>query len=157
MLLNLTKLLRASLQQTRENITTLADELELVQAYLEIQAIRMDTRLVFQFHIDPSVRSLPIAPLLLQPLVENALKHGIDPLEQGGEIIINAVAREQSAFTVSVSDTGVGIAATTSGGIGIKNVQQRLQARYGDNASLSFTENQPRGTVATLTLPKDNK
>ncbi|MCZ6855646.1 MAG: histidine kinase, partial [Gammaproteobacteria bacterium] len=157
-LVNLTTLLRSSLKRTRKEIVTLADELEIVRAYLEIQRTRMQDRLQYHINLEPTLESLPLPPLLLQPLVENAIKHGIDPLEKGGDITVD-IRRNGSAAQITVTDTGHGIdptGATAGEGTGLKNIRDRLNALYAGEASLLITDNQPQGIIATLTLPIAN-
>ena len=154
-LVNLTTLLRSSLKRTRKQIVTLADELEIVCAYLEIQRTRMQDRMRYQINMEPTLESLPLPPLLLQPLVENAIKHGIEPMESGGNITID-ISRKGSGVQIRVADTGNGIdpsGVTAGEGTGLKNIRDRLAALYSDEASLHITDNKPQGIIATLTLP----
>lgn len=104
-LLQLTKLLRANLKRTRETSTTLGDELQIIEALLKINQIRMGSRLDYQIDVEDSLRSLTLPPMLLQPLVENAIKHGIEPMEEGGVIRI-AVQHEDGQLKVVISDSG---------------------------------------------------
>ncbi len=155
MLLDLTTLLRASLNRTRTDTTTLGDELTLVEALLEINRVRMGTRLSWTIEVDSGLRPYPLPPMLLQPLVENAVKHGIEPLEEGGSVVIRARA-EDDRLTVVVEDTGAGPNGDADGapaGVGVRNVQTRLAALFGQNASLTLEEGVPRGMVATLSIP----
>ena len=102
-----------------------------------------------------AVKGAELPPMLLQPLVENAVKHGIEPLEEGGCIEIKA-ERSNQELVLTITDTGVGASSTlaSSGtGVGIANVQSRLSALFGDDASLNLTENEPRGLIATLRVP----
>ncbi|NOX51262.1 MAG: sensor histidine kinase, partial [Gammaproteobacteria bacterium] len=154
-LLNLTTLLRSSLDRTRSAETTLAEEIEISRAYLEIHSIRMQGRLRYNIDYDPAIKNLPLAPLLVQPLVENAIKHGIDPLEQGGEISISASVEDNCAI-ICVADNGRGIdphKPPSTHSTGLANVRDRLDALYHNNASLKLAENPPSGVRATLTLP----
>jgi sensor histidine kinase YesM len=156
-LLNLTTLLRSSLKRTREDATTLAEELEIAQAYLEINAIRMQGRLSYHILCDPQLSNLPLPPLLVQPLIENAIKHGIDPKEEGGSIDVSARI-EDNKVHIDITDTGAGIdanQATAGTGTGLKNVRERLRVLYGDRGDLTLTDNQPHGMIATLVLPLD--
>jgi sensor histidine kinase YesM len=160
-LLNLTTLLRSSLQRTRDATVTLAQELIIVEAYLKIQSIRMQERLHYEFipaeivhagsdlHEQMKAHALP--PLLLQPLVENAVKHGIDPSEAGGSVTISVAATDKQ-LQIIVADTGVGMSSSAQAGTGLDNVRQRLRALYGDRASLSVTENKPSGVVVELNI-----
>jgi LytS/YehU family sensor histidine kinase len=158
-LLNLTTLLRSSLKRTRADATTLKEELEIARAYLDIQAIRMHGRLRYTIKSDPQLDLCPLPPLLVQPLVENAIKHGIDRSEEGGSIGI-AVRATGNQIEIMVSDTGSGInpdAPVSGTGTGLKNVRERLRALYQGQATLTLTENQPHGMMATLCLPREDK
>ena len=155
MLMELTTLLRAILQRTRTEQITLGDELTVVEALLEISRVRMNERLSWSIDVDDSLKSLPLPPMLLQPLVENAVKHGIEPLEEGGSVVIRARSGGDR-LTVMVTDTGAGACGSAdgaSGGVGLANVQTRLAALYGQDASLTLEESVPRGMVATLSIP----
>ena len=167
-LLNLTTLLRASLQKTRSHSTTLTEELKLAKAYLDIQSIRMPSRL--QYEIRPpdlldgggeykELRQMTIPPLLLQPLLENAVIHGIEPSESGGTIVIETRI-ENNMTHISISDTGVGFHELsthtdkrTGSGTGLDNVRQRLRTLHGNDASMRIYNNSPAGVVVKLTFP----
>ncbi len=154
-LVNLTTLLRAALGRTRTGHTTLAQELEIAKAYLEIQSIRMQGRLTYRITCAPGAGHVPLPPLLVQPLVENAVKHGIDPSESGGQILVDAALAEQM-LTITVTDTGIGFQdhpPTRGTGTGLGNIRERLAAIFGDRASLTLHEHPPQGTRAQLTLP----
>jgi LytS/YehU family sensor histidine kinase len=164
-LLDLTTLLRSSLQRTRDPTVTLDQELTIVEAYLKIQSIRMQDRLHYEFipaeivqagsdlHQQMKAHALP--PLLLQPLVENAVKHGIDPSEAGGSVTIS-VATKDKQLQIIVADTGVGMSSCSQAGTGLDNVRQRLRILFGDRASLTVTENSPTGVVVELNIRGDN-
>ena len=152
MLSNFTSYLRGSLQRTREGATTLGDEADLLRAYLEIQAVRMGRRLRYTLDVPDELRGLPLPPLLLQPLVENAVRHGLEHRLEGGEIEIRA-AREDNALVLRVRDTGVGLSGDAAPGIGLANVKVRLQALYGAGASMVIRPNQPQGLSAEMTIP----
>jgi signal transduction histidine kinase len=150
---NLSTLLRNSLRQTREPLTTLGEELRVLRAYLDIQKIRMGDRL--QYHIDApaDLSSMPIPPLLLQPLVENAIRHGIEPAIEGGRVDI-LVEQTMAVVQLSGRVTGFGIVSDKpSNGTGLRNVRERLQALYQNQASLKLTENTPQGVLVELQLP----
>ncbi len=154
-LIDLTTLLRAALRRTRTEQTTVNDELTVVTALLEINQIRMGDRLSWSVHVPEDLKSLELPPMLLQPLVENAVKHGIEPLEDGGSIRID-IERENDELVITVADTGEGLSdnrAVTPIGVGISNVQSRLAALFGDQASLALSDNIPRGLIATLRVP----
>ncbi|MEQ1517101.1 MAG: histidine kinase [Usitatibacteraceae bacterium] len=145
--------LRAALPQMREDGTTLGREADLVCAYLDIQQLRMGERLKFSVDVPPELRATSFPPMMLMTLVENAIKHGIDPLQQGGEIRVSATQTDKE-LDVSVADTGSGLAHTGAVGVGIglQNIRDRLSALFGKRAKLSFEENGSRGVVARITL-----
>ena len=157
-LLNLTTLLRASLNRTREGATTFGQELEIARAYLDINAIRMHNRLQYRIEVPAELEAFPLPPLLVQPLIENAIKHGIDPLEQGGEVCLQA-HQTADELIIEVRDNGQGIeaaAASPSGGTGtgLHNVRERLLALYGQRAQLRIEQRDDQGVVATLSIPR---
>ncbi len=157
MLGNLIIYLRNALPQAGEtdtvSLSTLGREIERSRAYLEILKIRMGTRLSFEIDVAPSFANTPFAPMMVQTLVENAIKHGLEPKLGGGSILICA-ARTSNGVTLSVADNGVGLKGGTSGtGLGLKNMRERLRLTYGDAASLSLSLNVPSGMVATITVP----
>jgi len=155
MLEALTRYLRGSLKRSRERSGRVSDEIELLQAYLFIQQIRMGERLKYYFEIDEDVQNLPLAPLLLQPLVENAIRHGLDPSLQNGQLSIRITA-DGDFLSCSISDDGVGLAEAGPGGdqLGLTNVRQRVQSLYGDSAKLELLDNNP-GVCARLRIPLD--
>ncbi len=156
MLTDLTHYLRASLTTTRAAWTTLGGELELVAAYLNILKRRMGRRLQVRIDVPENLKPLPMAPMLIQPLVENAVIHGIDPEIDGGAIEIR-VERDAHAVAIAVADTGRGFPEDPrAGGMGIANVRERLFALYGDNGRLRFTENRPQGVRAIIEVPYDD-
>jgi sensor histidine kinase YesM len=144
--------LRASLAATRTERTTLGAEGQLIAAYLDVLRVRMGSRLEYGVEVEPSLAAYPIAPMLLQPVVENAIRHGLEAKVEGGRIDFRA-RREAEAVVIEVRDTGVGFAATTTGGVGLTNLRDRLRGLYGSAASLSIGENHPSGTLVTLRLP----
>lgn len=156
MLDSLNRYLRASLKRTRNVASTLQDEIELVQALLDIAAIRLGDRLRYAIDIADPLRCLSLAPLLLQPLVENALLHGIEPSIDGGEIRIVG-RRSGDTLTLDVIDTGVGLGHSTKlhGGVGLANVRARLHALYGARGRMSVAANAEgaRGVTARLSIP----
>ncbi|NKC01698.1 MAG: hypothetical protein GKR90_24795 [Pseudomonadales bacterium] len=154
-LLNFTKLLRASLTRTRMAETSLAEELEIAKAYLEIHRIRMRDRLEYEICADEQAKQTPIPPLLVQPLIENAIKHGIDPKEEGGLISISATL-EQDSVQISVRDNGMGITPNNANGTGtgLSNVRHRLEALYGARGKLRLREHSEGGLEAILTIPR---
>ncbi|MEX0942701.1 MAG: sensor histidine kinase [Pseudomonadales bacterium] len=153
MLRNLTQFLRASLQRSRSTNTRLQDELELLSDYLAIMQIRMEERLHYDIEADPDVSGVSFPPLILQPLVENAVVHGIEPLETGGVITVRA-HRSGDLLKIEVTDTGVGIAQSgRATGLGISNVKERLDRLYEGAAGLTFTDVEPHGLRVSLEIP----
>ena len=154
MLGNLTDYLRGSLDRTRQNSATLGDEITLVNAYLSIQKIRMGERLNYQLSIDESLSNLNFPPLLIQPLVENAIRHGLESEVDGGNIKI-AINQQQQKLHILVSDTGKGIDNMNSNGIGLKNIHARLEALFPQQASLTTRPNTPKGLIVEITIPME--
>ncbi|AIY42810.1 Autolysin sensor kinase [Collimonas arenae] len=159
MLDQLIHFLRASLSSSRIEQTTLAQEFSLMEAYLELMSLRMGSRLSFELQLPAALRDTVIAPMLLQPLVENAIKHGLEPKIEGGRIEVSA-SRHGQLLLLDVCDTGLGLApeplqapASHSSHIGLSNIHERLQALYGAQASLSVKPNLPHGVIAQLQLP----
>ncbi|QLG89861.1 histidine kinase [Chitinibacter bivalviorum] len=157
MLEHLNQYLRASLSRTRQSQTSLADEIDLVRALLAISQIRLGDRLRYQITIAEGLQHAQLPPLLLQPLVENALEHGIEPAVNGGEISITAQLSDEGAskqlLRLRVSDTGQGLQIGNSDGVGLANVRARLQSLYGDEGRLALYPNAPHGVIAELSLP----
>ena len=112
----------------------------------------MGDRLAFSVDVPGALRAAPLPPLMLLTLVENAVKHGLTPLPEGGAIRIEASLRK-GALTVRVSDSGRGFVAPSGAGTGLANIRARLAALYGRSARLEIRANQPRGVVAALVLP----
>lgn len=152
MLLDLTALLRTSLARTRKPVVTLAEELDLLRAYLGIMAVRMGTRLAWQIEAAPDATSAWLPPLLVQPLVENAIRHGLEPKPEGGRLTIHC-RRDNGTLDIEVTDSGCGIGAGLDGGIGLDNVRKRLSASCGNDASLSLAANAGGGVTARIRLP----
>lgn len=151
----LTRLLRVSLKRTRNATTTLAEEAELLAAYLDIASVRMGSRLRWKIELPPDLRAVEIPPLLLQPLVENALEHGIDPRPEGGCIRLHA-RREGAELWLSVVDDGLGLTASASrAGLALDNVRSRLRALYGSAARLELLQPEAGGTEARICLPAE--
>ncbi|MGC3997982.1 MAG: histidine kinase [Anaeromyxobacter sp.] len=154
MLLNLTGYLRGSLRRTRSGATTLGEELDLVRAYLEIQEVRMGERLAFDIRCPEPLRDRPLPPLLLQPLVENALRHGLEPRVEGGRVTVSAV-RAGDALVLEVQDDGAGIDLHRPPGVGLANVRERVRAISGGAGSLTLQPVVPSGLCARIVIPWD--
>jgi sensor histidine kinase YesM len=155
---NLIALLRASMPTMREaNATGLRElnrELEVIRPYLEILKVRMEERLQYEIDVPEGLGSAEFPPMMIQGLVENAIKHGLEPKAEGGRLLVKAEIRH-GKLCVTVADTGLGFgkAATAGTGVGLANIRERLQLLYGDKAGVAITENQPSGTVVTITVP----
>lgn len=147
--------LRAALPQLRSASTTLGQEIDLAQAYLNILKMRMGERLSFEIDADAQARAHPFPPGLLISVVENAITHGLEPQAQGGNVRIEA-RRQGDRLAVSVVDTGAGLAeaATRPGqGVGLANVRDRIAAFYGARGRFSLAQETPRGARATIEIP----
>ncbi len=152
MLLDLTKYLRTSLSRTLPEKTMLSQEITMIKAYLDIQKIRMDERLNYTIDVPDNLWQHPFPPMLLQPLVENALKHGLEPKVEGGEIVIRAI-RDNGLLKVEVSDTGLGFSDFDTSRVGIANVRERLGLLFGEKGRLIIEENKPHGVRAIIEVP----
>ena len=152
MLETFNRFLRASLAATRTEATTLGADAELIAAYLDVLQVRMGRRLAYRIDLPPELAGFTLPPMLLQPVVENAIRHGLEPKVEGGEVAISA-RREAGHVRVEVADTGVGFAATTRGGLGLANLRDRLRLLYGERAALAITENRPAGTRVAIDIP----
>ena len=161
MLGNLIVFLRNVLPQSAEmdgspnasSFSTLGREIERSRAYLEILKIRMGARLNIEIDVPAGLANVSFLPMMVQTLVENAIKHGLEPKLGGGSILI-CVASTRNALSLSVADNGVGLKGGTSGtGLGLKNIRERLKLTYGEAASLSLSLNVPGGMVATIAIP----
>jgi two-component sensor histidine kinase len=159
MLETFTDYLRASLGEMRRQQSTVGAELDMAAAYLRLLQLRMEDRLRFEIEADDAVRALKLPPLLLQPLVENAIQHGLEPKVEGGCVRLRATV-EGEQLRLVVEDDGLGPDAPArrtsapgrTGGLALANIRQRLASRHGDAASLTLEPLNP-GTRATLLLP----
>ena len=146
--------LRASLQAARAEQTTLGAEFTLLQAYLELMAVRMGARLSYELSLPAELAKQTIAPMLLQPLVENAIKHGVEPKVEGGKIVVTARLQGQ-VLLLCCADTGLGLDVPAQHGtrVGLANVRERLAALYGASATCTLRPNTPEGAIAELYIP----
>ncbi|MDM0001923.1 histidine kinase [Variovorax sp. J22P240] len=151
---NLMCYLRAALPQLRSEHARLGDELELVRAYLGLFQVRMGARLSFSIQTDQALHGIEFPPMLLITLVENAIKHGLEPNGRGGEVLVRA-KRTGQLLEVAVLDDGLGFASAASDGtgVGLANVRRQLAARYGSQARLALESRSPRGACATIVIP----
>jgi hypothetical protein len=151
MLERLIDLLRASLVASRGDRTTLGQELALVTAYLGILRIRMGERLSYSIDVPAELAGARLPPLALQPLVENSIKHGIEPKVGGGRVALTA-RRVADAIEIEVADDGEGFPTGAAAGVGLANLRERLAAAYGQRAQLTI-ENLAPGTRVRLSIP----
>jgi signal transduction histidine kinase len=155
-LLRLTGVLRAVLRRSANEFSTLSEELDLVLDYLEIERARFEDRLNVRLEVAPGLADLRVPALILQPLVENAVKHGISPLARGGDLTVRASAAAER-LRLEVLDTGAGFDADRVGvsGVGLENLRRRLDVQFGPDASLTITSARGLGTCAVVELPID--
>jgi signal transduction histidine kinase len=156
---NLIALLRASMPTMREAnangaVRDLGRELAVIKPYLEILQMRMEERLQTEIDVPEGLMSAEFPPMMIQGLVENAIKHGLEPKAEGGKLTVKAeILHGKLAVTVADTGLGFGRAATSGTGVGLANIRERLQLLHGNRASVTVTENQPSGTVVTITVP----
>ncbi|HEX4346348.1 MAG TPA: sensor histidine kinase [Vicinamibacterales bacterium] len=161
-LMRLTSLLRAVLRSDGE-FTTVERELDLIEAYLDIERARFEQRLRVEIDVPATVRNTRIPALILQPLVENAIKHGIARTELGGAVIVTGRIEQASGgnvLTLSIRDTGAGATDAElrhgrSAGVGLSNVERRLAGHYGDRATLRVTSRFGEGTTVDIRMPAE--
>jgi two-component system LytT family sensor kinase len=156
MIAQLGDMLRYVIEGTRSNLVPLQKELQFVRDYVDLESKRMGERLKVEFHIDQSVVTFPVPPMILQPLVENAIKHGLTPQVKGGRITVQ-VQRCKDTVAFRVADTGVGLSLSdplsSAGGIGLKNIDTRLRRMYGDSAGLKIDSPKNAGCEVSFVLP----
>ena len=152
MLHDLAAYLRAALPQMRDSSSTLGRELEHARAYLNVLQGRMGERLEVCIVVPNDLHAAELPPLMLSTLVENAIKHGIAPLPQGGVIKIAAM-RAGARLKISVADNGVGFQGASGAGVGLANTRARLAALYGDSGHLTLSANPIRGVTVAIELP----
>ena len=158
---NLIALLRASMPTMREanggsasGVRDLGRELAVIRPYLEILKVRMEERLSTDIQVPEGLMSAEFPPMMIQTLVENAIKHGLEPKAEGGSLRLVAEV-VHGRLQVTVADTGLGFgkAATAGTGVGLANIRERLQLLYGPKATLTVAENQPSGTIVSISVP----
>jgi signal transduction histidine kinase len=155
---NLIALLRASMPTMREanngGPRDLGREMAVIRPYLEILKVRMEERLATRIDVPEGLLSAEFPSMMIQSLVENAIKHGLEPKPEGGELSIKAeIVHGKLAVTVADTGLGFGKAATAGTGVGLANIRERLALLYGGKATLSVNENPPGGTVVKITVP----
>jgi hypothetical protein len=150
---SLVQYLRAAVPQLHEPSATIERELQLVRPYLELMQMRMPDRLRYAMSVDPSALKLRCPPTTLLTLVENAVRHGIDPSEEGGRIDVD-IARIGERCVVRVTDTGVGLRPSAGGpGTGLATLRERMRLIFGDAAQLRLVSGAPRGAAAEVDMP----
>ncbi len=149
--LNLADIFRYFLE-TRKTTVPLEEEMHIVKAYLDVERLRLGDKLKLEINVTPEAESVPIPILSIQPLVENAVKHGIAPLAGGGLIQISASTGSQGELLVSVRDSGPGFSKSNRSGVGLENVERRLELCYGGNAGLTI-DSGPSGTEVSVRIP----
>lgn len=154
--------LRGALSASRTESSTLGSEFTQLRAYLEIMSLRMGPRLTYRLQLPPDLDQIAIPPMLLQPLVENAIKHGLEPKVGVGSVDVVAI-RTDAGVEISVTDTGCGLppeggarnpANAVSGSYGLLHVRERLRAAYGLGATLTLTSQEPAGVRAQVRIPQ---
>jgi len=156
---NLIALLRASMPTMREASSNgaprdLGREMAVIRPYLEILKVRMEERLTTRIEVPDGLLSAEFPPMMIQSLVENAIKHGLEPKPEGGELAIKAeIVHGKLAVTVADTGLGFGRAATAGTGVGLANIRERLQLLYGTRATLDVSENESGGTKVTIAVP----
>jgi LytS/YehU family sensor histidine kinase len=145
--------LRAAVPRLHEHASTLGHEVTLVRAYLEVMHMRIPDRLQFTIHVDEAAKDLVCPPMTLMTLAENAVRHGIDPSEEGGRIDIE-VRIVAARCRITVTDTGVGLRESATGlGTGLSSLRERLQLTFGSDSTLRLAEHAPRGMRAEVEFP----
>jgi signal transduction histidine kinase len=151
---DLIQYLRLSVPDFRGGEFTLGREIDLVRAYADIMKIRMRDRLQVDIAVDDAAAAHAFAPLLLHTLVENAIKHGLEPRPEGGRISIEARSLADGGLRITVADTGMGLQEGSHGsGMGLVNLRERLNLLYGERARLSIEPNTPSGIVCVIEIP----
>jgi len=153
LLRSLTAYLRAAVPRLQDSAATIERELQLVRPYLELMQMRMPDRLQYALSVDPEALQVRCPPTTLLTLVENAVRHGIDPSEEGGRIDVE-IARRRERCVIRVMDTGAGPHQSALGlGTGLTTLGERLQLMFGDGATLRLAPNAPHGTVVEIDMP----
>jgi sensor histidine kinase YesM len=154
---NLIALLRASMPTLRDmqpSAHNLGREMAVIRPYLEILKVRMEDRLQTDIQVPDGLLSAEFPSMMIQSLVENAIKHGLEPKAEGGRLTVKAeIVHGKLAVTVADTGLGFGKAPTAGTGTGLNNIRERLQLLHGAKASMTVAENTPSGTVVTLTVP----
>ena len=149
MLVDLIKYLRASLSKIRNSQATLGQEMEMIEAYLSIFKVRMGDRLSYKINLPQNLKAISFPPMLIQPLVENAIKHGLEPRIEGGEIRIFGELND-GLLRLEVADTGGGFGENAESGLGLSSIKERLRSLYGNKGRLIIEPIEPHGLKAII-------
>ena len=145
--------LRASLSHSRSSVSTIEREMEFIRAYLDIQSVRMGERLEYSITAQEGLGNKPFPVMLIQPLVENAVKHGLEPKVDGGRIDVKFYI-ENGTMRIDVADTGIGLPDAVNESVGLGNVKARLRSIYGEKGKLELCSN--GRTIASITVPAES-
>ncbi len=157
MITDLSDILRYSLESNKHEKVQIGDELEIVKRYIDIIKVQMEDRLDFNMAIPENLDANLIPPMILQMLIENSIKHGVDSLRHGGKVQLNAEdLLDQIRFTVINDIPNVGSVSLTSTGIGLVNIEQRLALLYGGRSSFVVEETESR-FIVSLTIPRESR
>ena len=156
----LSDFLRYTLDNDPMSRVTLGSELDALDLYLEIEKVRFGDRLIIEKDIDERAAKALVPSLILQPLIENAIKYAISPMEEGGTLRISARA-QQDTLVLQLSDTGPGLGNGNNGqkssGVGLKNTRERLQQLYGETQAFTLAPNEPTGLTVTINIPFEER
>jgi LytS/YehU family sensor histidine kinase len=152
MITRIARLLRSTLETSDSLTVSLRDDLDLARTYLQVEAVRLEDRLAYTIEADDGVRSHPVPPMLVQTLVENAIKHGVSQQIDGGRVDV-AAQEVNGALRVRVTNTGELNAAGGSTGTGLRNLRERLHILFGDDASLTLRAGPSDTVVAEALVP----
>jgi len=159
MIAQLADMLRYSLDSFEKESVRLEEELDFTETYLALEKKRLGERLMYRFHKDSEIEDLSVPPMIIQPLVENAVRHGINPTNKKGNIEV-VIKQENEKAKVSISDTGRGLnpdEALSSNGIGLRNTNEVLTNKYGTKSQLQFSENTEGGACVYFYIPLNSK
>ncbi len=156
MLMDLSCFLRSSVSRIKKGRNTLRDEINIIQAYLNIFKVRMGVRLTFNINITDEIMDMSFPSMLIQPLVENCIKHGLGKKLNGGEILVNG-KKEDDIVVIEIIDNGDGMRENFLPGMGLKNVMERIDLLFGDKGRLILNKNLPQGLKAIIQIPYEKR
>jgi LytS/YehU family sensor histidine kinase len=139
--------------ETKADMIPLSKELDIINLFLDIQKIRFGERLIVTINVEEALNNCLVPTFLLQPIVENAIEHGIAPISDAGQLTIN-VYRMDNQLVLTITDDGVGYNYNENrNGIGLTNTMERLKQLYAKNYTFSIEKNTPKGTIVTIKIP----